>query len=170
MSTDGFTRRCALYRHYDEDKVLLYVGISENPMDRTLGHARSSEWVRYAFSATAEWFDSREEASAEEKRAVETETPIFNRQYALGDVDARIQEYTDWRYSQEPGELLSSYEIAVHTFLALLPDELREAADQAVRERRMASGRRLGQEHEANVLDEVGRMLWPVDADTEPPF
>lgn len=165
--SDELSRRCALYRHFDEDKTLLYVGISETPMDRTLGHARSSEWVRYAFSATAEWFDSREEASAEEKRAVETEVPIFNRQYALDDVDARIQEYVDWRYSQEPAELLDSYEIAVHTFLAWLPDDVLKAAEQITQAHR----RRLGREHQANVLVQAGRLLYPqAAADLELPF
>lgn len=164
-------RHCALYRHYDDDKILLYVGITESLEPRTSGHARSSEWVQYASHATAEWFDTREEASAEEKKAVETETPIFNRQYALGDVDERIQEYTDWRYSQEPGELLSTYECAVHSFLEALPAEVRGAAESGVQEMYERFPRRRGQERNADLLMQVTALLFAREgADVEPPF
>jgi hypothetical protein len=86
-------RRCALYRHYDAAGVLLYVGISENPVDRGRGHARYSEWVRYAARIEAEWLDSRAAAERAERLAIRSERPVFNIAHAVGDVDARIRSY-----------------------------------------------------------------------------
>lgn len=163
-------RRCALYRHYDRYKILLYVGITESLEDRTGGHARSSDWVRYASHATVEWFDTRGEAATEERKAIESELPIFNRQYAAGDVEARILDYTDWRLSQEPEELLSSFECAVHAFLACLPDEVREAAERAATERHERRGWPRGGEYEADVLSEVAQLMFALDDGIEQPF
>lgn len=86
-------RRCALYRHYDRTGVLLYIGITENPEGRIREHARSSAWVPYAHSMTAQWFDTRDAAEVAERAAIRTEVPVFNIAHAVGDVDARIQSY-----------------------------------------------------------------------------
>jgi hypothetical protein len=86
-------RRCVLYRHYDVDGVLLYVGITESPEGRTREHARSSVWVRYAHHMTAEWFDSRDDAEAAERAAIRNEMPVFNIAHAVGDPDGRIRAY-----------------------------------------------------------------------------
>lgn len=70
--------RTALYRHYDADNVLLYVGISSNPFARNRAH-KGAEWADRAVRFTGEWFDSRAEALAAERRAVREENPEFNR-------------------------------------------------------------------------------------------
>jgi hypothetical protein len=74
-------RRCALYFHYDLDDVLLYIGITDQPVQRGKEHAADSEWVRFAHRMEARWYDSRPAALEAERVAVESREPVFNRQY-----------------------------------------------------------------------------------------
>lgn len=83
-------RRCALYRHFDVDGVLLYVGISEQPGARSNGHASDSIWVQFAVREEAMWLDTREEALELERVAIQTEKPLFNRQHANYDKQPTI--------------------------------------------------------------------------------
>ena len=70
--------RCALYRHYDAGGVLLYVGISANPLQRSARHAASARWFGDVATIRIEWFDSRAEAVSAEAVAIERETPRHN--------------------------------------------------------------------------------------------
>lgn len=118
-------RRCALYRHFDDQDVLLYVGITDNLGERTnSGHARSSDWVQFAVRAEAEWHDARDAAAVEERDAVENEQPIFNRQYAIGDVDRRIADYVHGRELRALNSVIALYESAVRRFLGTVPEQL----------------------------------------------
>jgi hypothetical protein len=124
-------RRCALYRHYDEDDVLLYVGITESLSDRTnSGHARTSDWVQFAVRAEAEWYDSRPLASRAERDAVQEETPVYNRQYATWDVARSISDYLRHREHCRLRRLLDAYRSATEALLAALPaEDLTEATE-----------------------------------------
>lgn len=118
-------RRCALYRHFDDQDVLLYVGITDGLAERTnSGHARTSEWVQFAARAEAEWHDSREDASEAERDAVREERPVFNRQYAEGDVDRRITDYLHGREVRLLNGSIAFYERVVRQFLGTVPDQL----------------------------------------------
>lgn len=113
-------RRCALYRHFDESDVLLYIGITDTLADRTNnGHARTSDWVQFAARAEAEWHDSRDRASAAEREAVKDERPVFNRQYAEWDVDRSILEYLHQRAVVRLQAKADEYEQIVRRFLSL---------------------------------------------------
>ncbi len=68
----------ALYRHFDAEGLLLYVGVSLRPLGRLCEHRDSSHWVRSIARVTMEWFDSRPEALAAELRAIQTEGPAHN--------------------------------------------------------------------------------------------
>lgn len=116
-------RRCALYRHFDAYDVLLYVGISESPEDRTNGHARRSEWVDFAERAEMQWFDSRVLAAKAEQESIRDESPVFNRQYATGDVERRIADYLREREVEILADTLRTYEAIVREFLAGVPTE-----------------------------------------------
>lgn len=70
--------RVALYRHFDEDGVLLYVGVTNNLDSRTRSHTRHSQWSIFAARSEAEFFDTRAEALAAERRAIKEEQPLFN--------------------------------------------------------------------------------------------
>lgn len=73
------TRECALYRHYDSDGALLYVGISTSPDDRHKQHERNSKWFKFVAATDVEWLDSSDAARAAERLAIEDESPLFNR-------------------------------------------------------------------------------------------
>lgn len=88
-------RRCALYWHFDGGGTLLYIGISEALVARGEAHADRSDWVKYAVSAKAQWFPSRDEAEQEERQAIAQDVPIFNIAHAIGDPHQRIADYLD---------------------------------------------------------------------------
>lgn len=70
--------RCALYRHFDVEGALLYVGISLRPMVRTKEHVSLSGWAEQIANVTIEYFPTRKEAMEAEARAVLDENPIHN--------------------------------------------------------------------------------------------
>lgn len=70
-----------LYRLFDEDGVLLYVGCSTRPFARFVQHAshgRTTNWWHEVASVTFEHFDARRPALAAEKVAIEQEAPRYN--------------------------------------------------------------------------------------------
>ena len=77
MPPIDFTRRTALYRLFDADSVLLYVGIAFDPEARWKGHTKKPWWHLVA-EKTVEWHDTRLLALEEEARVVETEKPLYN--------------------------------------------------------------------------------------------
>jgi predicted GIY-YIG superfamily endonuclease len=70
--------RCSLYRLYDADDRLLYVGIGANPKKRWNGHKADKIWWSEVTRKTVTWFDSRAEARAVETEAIRTEKPMFD--------------------------------------------------------------------------------------------
>lgn len=72
--------RTALYRHYDVEDVLLYVGISGTPENRTRWHKRNAEWIERAVRFTGVWYPTRAAALIAEAKAIREESPQFNRQ------------------------------------------------------------------------------------------
>jgi predicted GIY-YIG superfamily endonuclease len=75
------TERTALYRLYDADDRLLYVGISSNPHRRWKQHAleHAKTWWPDVRGERVQWFESRREAEVAELAAIRTEGAIHNR-------------------------------------------------------------------------------------------
>jgi len=72
-------QRCAVYRCFDEDGVLLYVGSSVNPQKRWYNHRCAKyTWPQRCATRTIEWFDSTADAGVAEARAIEQEEPLYN--------------------------------------------------------------------------------------------
>lgn len=158
-------RRCALYRHYDAGGVLLYVGISEGLMDRTIRHARTSDWARFAERAEADWHGSRELAAAAERRAIRDEVPVFNRQHAVGDVDRRIADYIEAVEARDAIDVLASYELMVKEFLnTMAPQVLAEARERAEHDFHCA-GAPIDRTFPAHALRHLGDVLAPAFKD-----
>jgi hypothetical protein len=67
----------ALYRHFNGDGTLLYVGISLSVVQRLSEHA-ASPWFKRISRIDVEWFDSRAQARAAEREAIQDERPIHN--------------------------------------------------------------------------------------------
>lgn len=70
-----------LYRAFDSDDKLLYVGISGRWSERLHQHEKTSEWMELTDYVKIEKFDTRDAVSEAERTAVEQEKPVYNKQY-----------------------------------------------------------------------------------------
>jgi predicted GIY-YIG superfamily endonuclease len=68
----------ALYRLYDAEDELLYIGISEAPEKRWAHHASEKSWWPQVARKEIRWFPTRKEAEAAEARAIATERTPHN--------------------------------------------------------------------------------------------
>jgi len=73
----------ALYRHFDSDGKLLYVGISLSAVHRLGQHRDHSRWFRRIANVTIEWLPTRADALAAERAAIRDENPECNIQRPL---------------------------------------------------------------------------------------
>ena len=71
-----------LYRWFDKDDNLLYVGISYSAMVRASQHKDASHWYDAAVKSTIENFNCRDDAIKAERLAIITEKPKYNVTYA----------------------------------------------------------------------------------------
>ena len=75
------TRPTDLYRHFDADGMLLYVGISLSAVSRLSAHKVGSEWFSKIARIEIETFETRESARDAERDAIATEKPRYNIQH-----------------------------------------------------------------------------------------
>jgi hypothetical protein len=76
-----------LYRHWDAEGKLLYVGVTTSPRARTRQHLKDSRWIDLSVEMTVEPHPSRAAAEEAEAAAITSERPLFNE--AGTDVEAR---------------------------------------------------------------------------------
>lgn len=69
---------CQLYKQYDEDGRLLYVGISRDAMSRTGQHAKAP-WAHRVAKVEIATFPTRQRALNAETWHIQSYRPIFNR-------------------------------------------------------------------------------------------
>lgn len=74
----GAPERTALYRLFDTDDGLLYIGITNSPEKRWRHHKATQEWWPQVARKTVDWLDSRSEAAAAEIEAIHAEVPKHN--------------------------------------------------------------------------------------------
>ena len=101
-----------LYRHFDEGRNLLYVGISLSTFARLSQHKDHSAWLKKIKSVEIENFETREEAMAAERNAIRTEDPKFN--IAMKKTMAEIEKekkqlIQEVRIEQQKSEVISRY-------------------------------------------------------------
>jgi hypothetical protein len=77
-----------LYRHFDSDGRLLYVGISMSTLIRLRQHKMVSHWFESIVRVEIEYHESREAAMNAEQRAVVDENPLHN--IALRQIAAKV--------------------------------------------------------------------------------
>jgi len=68
----------ALYRHFDQNERLLYIGISMTVTGRTAQHETCAPWFQEIATIKVEWHGSRSAAVRAEKLAIKAEKPIYN--------------------------------------------------------------------------------------------
>lgn len=76
--------RTALYRLYDGQGRLLYLGITHDTKQRWARHAHDQNWWHLVARKDVTWFDTRDEALAAEKRATSSEHPLYDRSSRFG--------------------------------------------------------------------------------------
>ena len=67
-----------LYRFYDAEGVLLYVGITKFFEPRLKQHYKNAEWFFETASVKLEHFQTRQEVERAETQAIEQESPRYN--------------------------------------------------------------------------------------------
>lgn len=67
-----------LYRHFDAENRLLYVGISLSTLQRLGQHKSNSEWFRLISVVKIEEFPDIEKAKKAERDAIKKEKPLYN--------------------------------------------------------------------------------------------
>lgn len=78
QATQTPNRRCAIYRHYDAEGRLLYVGKSVQPLNRQQQHEVEAHWFHQIVKIEIQWFELTTDMDAAERHAITTEAPIFN--------------------------------------------------------------------------------------------
>jgi hypothetical protein len=96
MSNPFPVGRSALYRLYDSEGTLLYVGISAHPSERLKQHAGDKAWWHHVARHEITWIDSRDEAVKAEAEAMRSELPLYNGYHHLGgDWPQQARKYDD---------------------------------------------------------------------------
>ena len=90
-----------LYRFFDKQGQLLYVGISNNWTQRLKQHYKDSEFFELVASASFEHYETREEVDAAEKTAILTEGAIYNKAFNpnFETSQQHFQKLKAWIYS-----------------------------------------------------------------------
>src|SRR5262245_10475865 len=68
-----------VYRVYDADEQLLYVGCTTSFAERRKAHQSTSAWFADAHSWDLHHYDDHDEARAAERAAIQTENPLHNK-------------------------------------------------------------------------------------------
>lgn len=74
----------SLYRHFDADGRLLYVGISLSSIKRLAWHIKNSSWCEDIRTITIEPFPTKALARLAEAAAIKNENPLFNKHHVVG--------------------------------------------------------------------------------------
>lgn len=79
-----YAGRTALYRLYDAEERLLYVGITHDCEQRWREHSYTKPWWHLVERKVVEWLETRAEALAEEKKTVREEKPLHDGTHRVG--------------------------------------------------------------------------------------
>ena len=79
--------KTAVYRVYDSDDALLYVGMSRSPFARFLSHSKSSDWFDSVTRLELAWYPDREQAKTAESAAILKESPKHNVTGTASEID-----------------------------------------------------------------------------------
>lgn len=131
--------KASLYRHFDNDNTLLYVGISVDFGRRTLQHFWGSPWMENVTKITIERYNEISQAGMAEVRAVLDENPIHNKiRFCSQDEIEKFIKNLEEKYPEKhplvikamkklggPGDLCDALKIsrqALHNWGSRLPE------------------------------------------------
>jgi predicted GIY-YIG superfamily endonuclease len=67
-----------LYRLFDQDERLLYVGVTQDLFRRWKEHSKQKDWWKQVFKFTQECYPDRASVEAAERDAIKSECPMYN--------------------------------------------------------------------------------------------
>jgi len=82
-----------LYRHFNSEGQLLYVGISNSALVRLGAHKANAHWFDSITNVTIEKCTDREDALAKEAKAIKTEHPRHNVVHKQEVIGYRMQAF-----------------------------------------------------------------------------
>jgi hypothetical protein len=98
--------REALYRWYDIDRRLIYVGITSDLHVRQSSHVRKSSWTQFASISVVQRYPTRGYSEWAERRAICDEQPLFNHQH--NDTSEARQRLVEYLIEQGRTDLLTA--------------------------------------------------------------
>lgn len=96
--TNSSKNHTILYRYYDNQDQLLYVGITNDQSKRFSQH-KVKEWMQFIHTATFEHFENRKDAEFAEINAIKKELPLYNISHHPGKVQ-NSDTSTIWFHSK----------------------------------------------------------------------
>ena len=75
---DSLYKTYTLYRAYDEEGTLLYVGQSMSTFSRIGQHSKTASWFKYCDTISIQRYETKEHINSAERLAIYIEKPIFN--------------------------------------------------------------------------------------------
>lgn len=121
-----------LYRAYDENYTLLYIGITANPGVRLRKHAEGKDWWAQVASIQLQHFKTRDALEEAERKAIAAESPVFNTQHNPNRREAFLAYYDDDDPDDEDGcgeYVLEEYDGPEPEVSPELRAEMRASAD-----------------------------------------
>ena len=79
MDKEKRFKKHVVYRHYDKDGKLLYIGCTEQIANRNTQHQTVSCWYKDIVNITLEHFDDRQSALKAESKYIHKEKPVHNK-------------------------------------------------------------------------------------------
>lgn len=90
-------KETALYRFFDADDDLMYVGISATPWERWRQHRGEKPWWHEIANITIERFPNRDAALEAERAAIRSESPLYNIVHSSRSTGAVGDQKIPWR-------------------------------------------------------------------------
>lgn len=91
----------SVYRYYDDDGMLIYVGMTKRGVLRNFEHAALKEWWPFVSKQEVDHYPSCEAALSAERLAIQTYRPPFNHQH---NIDYQAMHGAYLRLRQQPLE------------------------------------------------------------------
>jgi len=85
------TDQVALYRCFDRQGRLLYVGISFSALIRLKSHVKQSAWAYKVARIDVEWLADRQRAADAERAAIRAERPMYNIVHSISRANPRAK-------------------------------------------------------------------------------
>jgi len=122
--------KTALYRHYNAEGDLLYVGISNDPTRRFEDHIKDKPWVYHVSRVTVEWYRNRYIAAMYETAAIRWEHPLHNKQGVVKDSE-NFKYFLGLRNPEQPDEYHASLALLIAENVQLCKDSNLPICEQA---------------------------------------